>query len=120
MAVVGSGRQMPLNLYRRHASHCLGGHAAHTMSYAADEQRRSWKSCRCPIYLSGTLGREFRRKNTGSVEWDAATATVAAWESAGTWGTPNRPSAPAPEISVPEPASTPADVVSGISIVEAT
>jgi len=108
---------MPLNLYRRHSSHCLGGHAAHTMSYAADELRRSWKSCRCPIYLSGTLGREFRRKNTGCVEWDAAKAAVAAIESAGAWEASAAPPAPTP---FPEPPKALAYADGGISIIDAT
>lgn len=108
---------MPLNLYRRHSSHCLGGHAAHTMSYAADEQRRSWKSCRCPIYLSGTLGRNFRRKNTGCVEWGAAKTAVAAIESAGAWEVSTAPPVPAPLPPVP---SASVEASGGISIIDAT
>jgi len=55
---------MRLNLYRRHGSHCLGSLPLHAMTYQADEQRRSWKNCACPIYASGTLGKVFKRKNT--------------------------------------------------------
>lgn len=28
---------MALNIYRRHASHCIAGHALHEMSYESDE-----------------------------------------------------------------------------------
>ena len=111
---------MPLNLYRRHGSHCSGGRAPQTMSYEADEMRRSWKSCRCPIYLSGTLGRVFRRKNTGCVEWNAAKAVEAAIQSAGAWGASNRAPAPLHPASLREPPSAPAGVNAGISIIDAT
>lgn len=83
------------------------------MSYAADEQRRSWKSCRCPIYLSGTLGRDFRRKNTGCVEWDPANAAVAAIGSEGAREASGAPPIPAP---VRGPSNALADANDGISI----
>jgi len=35
---------MALNVYRRHGPLCQ-----------AEEPRRSWKKCSCPIYASGTL-----------------------------------------------------------------
>ena len=37
-------------------SHCPGGRAIHAMTYEADELRRTWRKCSCPIYASGTLG----------------------------------------------------------------
>ena len=97
---------MALNLYRRHGSHCVGHRALHAMSYEADELRRSWKSCRCPIYASGTLNGRFKRRNTERTTWDEAKAVVRAWEDAGSWDglvrveTPQMPPPLAPEASV--------------------
>ena len=59
---------MALNVYRRHGSHCSGGRALHDMTYEADELRRAWKKCFCPIYASGTLNGQFKRKKY----WDSA------------------------------------------------
>jgi site-specific recombinase XerD len=55
------------------------------MTYEADELRRSWKDCHCPIYASGTLGARFKRRNTERPNWDEAKAVVHAWEEAGEW-----------------------------------
>lgn len=63
---------MALNIYRRHGSHCPGGRALHGMTYEADELRRSWKKCPCPIYPSGTLNGQFKRKNTERTAWAEA------------------------------------------------
>src|SRR5262249_35344858 len=76
---------MALNIYRRHGSHCPGGRVLHTMTYEADEARRNWKRCFCPIYASGTLAGTFKRKNTERTAWDEAKALVHAWEDAGAW-----------------------------------
>lgn len=95
-----------LNLYRRHGSRCAGNRALHAMSYESDELRRSWKSCRCPIYASGTLNGQFKRRNTERTTWDEAKPLVRAWEDAGSWDGPAR-AVPqqnaAPDI--PDPAS---------------
>ncbi len=47
----------------------LGGRALHEMTYEADELRRTWKQCSCPIYASGTLNGQFKRKNTERTAW---------------------------------------------------
>src|SRR5579862_9833819 len=95
---------MTLNLYRRHVAHCPGGRAHQERTYEADEHRRSWKSCWCPIYASGTLGGQFRRKNTERTEWAEAKALAAAWELAQSWDGPAPASAalPAPPDTAPE------------------
>lgn len=95
---------MALNLYRRHGSHCHGGRALHSTSYQADESRRSWKSCSCPIYASGTLGGHFHRKNTECVSWDDAKGRARVWEDANAWDSPTKP-LPAP-VPVPAPVHT--------------
>ena len=48
---------MALNLYRRHGSHCPGGRRLHQMTYEADELRRGWRKCPCPI-LKRSVGEE--------------------------------------------------------------
>ena len=83
------------------------------MTYEADESRRSWKKCDCPIYASGTLGRHFKRKNTECRKWDSAKALVAPWEAIQAWETV-APVAVFPETQ-PEP-----EVPRGITITEAT
>jgi hypothetical protein len=70
---------MALNIYRRHGSHCPGGRALHEMTYQADELRRNWKKCFCPIYASGTLSGQFKRKNTERTDWAEAKAIVLDW-----------------------------------------
>jgi integrase/recombinase XerD len=94
---------MALNAYRRHGSHCPGGRTLHDMTYEADELRRAWKKCSCPIYASGTLDGQFKRKNTERTAWPEAKAVVAEWETAGSWGAPARP----PEL--PTVAAAPID-----------
>ena len=99
---------MVLNLYRRHGSHCSGGRALHETSYEADENRRGWKKCACPIYASGTLARKFKRKNTERVTWPAAKAVAAAWEAVGRWPgeAPAHPQSP-PIVESPAPPQSP-------------
>lgn len=108
---------MALNIYRRHGSHCPGGRTLHDMSYDADELRRSWKKCSCPIYASGTLNGRFKRKNTERTSWDDAKAIVSLWEAAGTWDL----SPPAKPLEAPpQPEENLAARAAGISIAEAT
>lgn len=76
---------MALNVYRRHGSHCSGERALHEMTYEADELRRNWKKCSCPIYASGTLRGQFKRKNTERTAWSDAKPVVAEWERTGSW-----------------------------------
>src|SRR5690349_10308530 len=97
---------MALNLYRRHGSHCVGGRELHDMSYETDELRRSWKKCCCPIYVSGTLDRRFKRKNTERTNWDEAKALVRVWEDANSWDGPAEKLAPViPAADAPPPSS---------------
>ena len=110
---------MILNLYRRHGSHCPGGRTLHEMSYEADELRRSWRNCSCPIYASGTLGRAFRRKNTERSSWADAREVVSVWEAAGAWDA-TVPAIPAPIRAQESEAGAPPDANAGISIAEAT
>lgn len=79
---------MPLNLYRRHSRRpgkCLGGHPPDFHSYEAEELRRRWRKCACPIYADGTLGGKFRRRNTQQTDWSEARRGAEAWETAANW-----------------------------------
>jgi hypothetical protein len=87
---------MALNIYRRHGSYCPGGRALHDMTYEADELRRSWKKHSCPIYASGTLNGQFKRKNTERSAWPDAKAVVAEWEIASSGSGPSEPVQPPP------------------------
>jgi integrase len=96
---------MPLNLYRRHfrtPGKCTAGYEPDFRNYEADELRRGWKKCRCPIYSAGTLGRKFNRKNTKKITWAEAKAVVTQWEAAGRWDDDIAPAMPSP----PAPTST--------------
>src|SRR5438552_2950771 len=106
---------MALNLYRRHGSHCPGGRALHDRSYEADELRRNWKKCSCPIYASGTLNGQFRRKNTERTVWSDAKGVVEEWERARWWDGSVKPAEPTP---LPSPALSPE--LTRISIADAT
>jgi integrase len=106
---------MTLNLYRRHGTRCVGGRALHETTYEADELRRSWKRCLCPIYASGTLATGFKRKNTERTAWDEAKALALAWENADSWdGSATVQAAPPP----PVPEQRPADL-GGVTIARA-
>jgi hypothetical protein len=79
---------IPLNLYPRHfraPGKCLGGYQPDFRNYEYDELRRGWKRCHCPIYADGTLGGEFKRKNTRQTTWPEAKAVANVWEAAGRW-----------------------------------
>jgi len=56
------------------------------MTYGADELRRTWKNCSCPIYASGTLNEDFKRKNTERNAWPEVKTAGAESEAAGSWG----------------------------------
>ena len=79
---------MALNLYRRHhrtKGRCIGAHKPDSQSSESDERARRWKQCHCPIYVCGTLGGTFNRKNTKRITWEEARAVAVARESLDTW-----------------------------------
>jgi integrase len=79
---------MGLNLYRRHGRDCSAGHPADTQTYQFEENRKGKDRkprCVCPIYVSGTLNRGFKRKNTERDQWDEASIVASVWESAESW-----------------------------------
>ena len=76
---------MALNLYRRHRRDCKSGHPEESLSTDFDERKRGWRRCECPIVVSGTLNRKFRRQSTGKWEWVEAREIAAGLELAGSW-----------------------------------
>ncbi len=76
---------MALNIYLRHGSNCAAKQALHAMTYEADEHRRNWKNCACPIYASGTIAGKFKRRNTERTAWPEARQIATDWENAGSW-----------------------------------
>jgi integrase len=96
---------MALTLYRRHRKECEGGHAEDSRSGEFDEGRRGWKKCGCLIHVSGTLGGQFSRKQTGKANWEEAKAVAAVWESARSWDDRTKieeSAAPSPDPEAPE------------------
>jgi integrase len=98
---------MALNLYRRHhriKGKCVAAHAPDSRTYEADELRRGWRKCHCPIYICGTLARQFKRRNSNHTKWEEAKAVAAVLETADCWdGKPvirlSPPSSPEVETS---------------------
>ena len=96
---------MGLALYRRHRRECKAGYPEDLRSSEYDERRKGWKRCECPILVSGTLARKFRRQATGQWEWEPARAVAAGIERAGSWEPlpaplPAEKSAPASRVTV--------------------
>jgi integrase len=92
---------MALSLYRRHRRECKAGHPEQYLSTEFEERKRGWKRCECPIVVSGTLQKKFRRESTGHWEWDDARHIARRLEEAGTWdGTIPQP----PQRQVPSKA----------------
>src|SRR5882757_7962812 len=88
---------MALSLYRRHRRDCKVGHAEELRTSEYDEKKKGWKRCECPIFVSGTLQRHFKRHNSGQWEWEPAKEIAGQFEVAGSWNdTPVPPSQPPP------------------------
>jgi integrase len=87
---------MALKIYRRHRKECEGGHAEDTRTGQFEEGRRGWKKCACVIHASGTLAGKFSRRQTGSSDWEKASAVAAIWEAAGSWDGDIKPEPPPP------------------------
>jgi hypothetical protein len=58
---------MSLALYRRHRLNCKGGHTHNSRTSEYDERKKNWRRCECPIFVSGTLGKDFRRQKFGEM-----------------------------------------------------
>jgi hypothetical protein len=76
---------MALSLYRRHRRDCKAGHPEDSLCSEFDERKKGWRRCECPIFVSGTLARRFRRQSTGKWEWDAAKVIAGQWEGRNSW-----------------------------------
>jgi site-specific recombinase XerD len=74
-----------LTLYRRHRRECKASHPEQSFSTEFDERKRGWKRCECPIVVSGTLQKRFKRHSTNLWEWGAARSIAEQFEAAGRW-----------------------------------
>jgi integrase len=72
---------VPINLYRRHRPDCEAGHPEEFRSGEFEERKKGWKRCACVIFASGTLAGKFKRKSTGTTDWEKAKDTVTSWKS---------------------------------------
>ena len=93
---------MGLNLYRRHKSACKAGRKHNHCSGEFEERKKGWKSCDCPVFASGTLNGEFKRKSTEVWKWEDAKSVASQWASNASWA-----GLPVP-VPVPVPAPVPA------------
>ena len=76
---------MPLTLYRRHRLECEASRPEESRTGEFEERQKGWKKCACIIFVSGSLGGKFKRKQTGKSTWEEARTVVAKWEQAGNW-----------------------------------
>jgi integrase len=76
---------MALALYRRHRRDCKGGHPEELRTSEYDERKKGWSRCECPIFVSGSLAKAFRRRSTGRWQWDEAKLVAEELEKAGNW-----------------------------------
>jgi integrase len=94
---------MSLALYRRHRRDCKAGHPEELRTSEYDERKNGWKRCECPIFVSGSLRKTFRRESTGQSEWEDAKPIAVEWAANGSWDhKPEPPPTPVPQ----EPART--------------
>jgi integrase len=100
---------MPLALYRRHRRDCKAGHPEESRTSEYDERKKGWKRCECPIFVSGTLNRHFKRHNTGQWEWESAHPIARSIEASGSWDGKVPEPPPAPEESARKPRVSIAD-----------
>jgi integrase len=92
---------MALALYRRHRRDCKGGHPEELRTSEYDERKKGWNRCECPIFVSGSLRKTFRRQSTGKWQWDDAKAIVEQFEKAGDWNGPSVAATVPAEPSLP-------------------
>jgi integrase len=76
---------MGLALYRRHPLEFKSGHPEDLRTSEYDERKKGWQRCECPIFVSGSLQKKFRRQSTGCWEWEPARAVVTRIQVAGHW-----------------------------------
>ena len=76
---------MPLALYRRHRRDCRAAHPEDLRTSEFDERKKGFRRCECPIIISGTLQKAFRRQSSGRWQWDEARTIANDLERAGNW-----------------------------------
>jgi integrase len=78
---------MALAIYRRHSTSCK--------FYGRPRRDARSQNCKCPIWVQGSLGREYLRQSLDLTSWNAAQEKVRGWEASGEVGVV---SAEVPEI----------------------
>lgn len=68
---------MPLKLYRRHTKTC---------PYFGRKNARSFVSCKCPIWVQGTLGGRSVRQSVDQTSWQGASTLLLEWNATGRIG----------------------------------
>jgi integrase len=89
---------MALTLYRRHRRDCKAGHQEDLHTSEFDERKKGFRRCECPIIISGSLQKKFKRQSSGRWQWDEAKVISDDLEKAGNWegyhAPPAEPEAP--------------------------
>jgi site-specific recombinase XerD len=66
-----------LTIYRRHYPPC---------KFAERKEPRRYRTCKCPIWVQGSVGREYVKRALDLRSWQAAADLVRGWEAAGKVG----------------------------------
>jgi len=69
---------VPLAIYRRHSPGC--------QFYGRPRHDSRSQKCHCPIWVQGSLGREYLRRSLDLTSWQAAQDLVRGWEASGEVG----------------------------------
>jgi integrase len=110
-----------LHYHRRHGRDCEGKHPAGTYTSEAEERKKGWTRCKCPIYASGSLDRVHRRLATKQTDWAAAAALLVPYIARNTWDDPEpEPPAPPPPPGALTPEElAPPEGAKGVTVPEA-
>ena len=66
-----------LTLYRRHSLSC---------PHSSRKEPRRYKSCKCPIWVQGSLGGEYVKRSLDLTSWEAASDLITSWTASGEVG----------------------------------
>lgn len=85
-----------LNYHRCHSLHCESGHPAKSFTSEAEERKKGFKRCHCPIVASGSLQRVHRRMATRQTDWALAAEAMAPYLGRDSWDDPKPSPPPSP------------------------
>ena len=75
--MLGSARASVLTIYRRHYPPC---------KFAGYKEPRRYRTCKCPIWVQGSMGGDYVKRALDQRSWEAATNLVRDWEATGRIG----------------------------------